>query len=333
MLSTGLRPWRHLIQLLILRTDSLHDIVHHPPVPARNKQDSSSRETIALGLERFNAIEAELADLRDVQDQLSAQAQEDHATIEKLSSQLSSAQSQLLLRDNSSTSASAEVRTILARVEESVEHLESQIRNTSRAGELTRLDGEEKYAGIQDGIEGLIKEVGELHQRVATAVTTAAAAHSAASQAQAQAANALSSVGSGGSPRSPTARRASLAAGVDPRDVSPSSGRKLRRSSLSNSPSDNHGHLSLPQLFTPNSVGDKLLHGMVHVLLVPVRMSQDLLHSIIRILGVAATPSTPPKIHSTSVHVGDVGAAAKSPRDDPSMLLRSPTVKGKAKAL
>lgn len=257
VLATGLRPWRHLIQLLTNRADSLHDIVHHPIVP-------SPQSPAGVFAERFERIEAALDEMRE--------SQEKHEQL----------QIQAAAQAGPTTS---EMQAVLARIGENIEHLEEQSRNTTRAGELVRLDSEEKYAALQKALEGLVTEVGELHQRVTTAATTAAAAIATATAATEAVAA-----------RSPQQRKSSLAwtappgAGIDTwgsggRDAPSSSRPVRRRTSLS---------AQIMPSFPPHeTLHDKILHWIVHVVLIPVKLCQNLLHRIIAALGVAAEPTSP----------------------------------------
>src|ERR1700733_5486670 len=115
--ATGLRPWRHLIQLLTTRVETLHDIVHHPVV-------YTAQSSTAIPTERFERIEEALDELRG-----------SHEKHEQWQVQAAA----------QAGPASSEMQAVLARIEESIEHLEGQSRNTARAGELVRLDSEEKY--------------------------------------------------------------------------------------------------------------------------------------------------------------------------------------------
>lgn len=328
VLATGLRPWRHLVQLIVTRTDSLHDIVHHPIVRAPQSTTVDSSERLAV-------IEAALAELQtshekqaaahgdaiaavsQVQDAQSKAHAETRAEAQALA--LAQAKAQSEQKQEPSGPSISELQTILARIEESIENLENQSRNATRANEVVRLESEERYGALNKAIDGLVTDVGELHQRATTVAATAAAAsalageaiqgaQSAQSAASVAAANAAASANAAARANTSSVERArsppasgrkattSLAwtppAGADSptfginggRDASPSSGRPGAAKRRSN---------TLIQPAPPQSLVNQILHWSVHALLVPITLCQNLLHNVIAALGVAADPTSP----------------------------------------
>lgn len=237
--------------------------MHHPVVRA-------PQSPAAISAERFERIETTLEELRA--------AQEKH---EQMQTQAAA----------QAGPASSEMQAVLARIEESIEHLEEQSRNTTRAGELVRLDTEDKYVALQKALEGLVTEVGELHQRVTTAATTAAAA-SATATAAAEAAQTVTT-------RSPQQRKPTLSWAAPAATGIGAWGPNGQDATLSGRPGPVKRRTSLaaqvmPPPFQPHeTLRDKILHLVVHVVLIPVKICQNLLHGIIAALGVAAEPSSP----------------------------------------
>ena len=60
VLSTGLRPWSHLVSRLRQRTESLHDAVHYPAPDLQLLVDAR----LKVILDRVEALENELAEAK-----------------------------------------------------------------------------------------------------------------------------------------------------------------------------------------------------------------------------------------------------------------------------
>ncbi|KAF8323883.1 hypothetical protein DL93DRAFT_2069970 [Clavulina sp. PMI_390] len=213
-LATGLRPWRHLVQLIVTRTDSLHDIVHHPLVIPPEATRLSTEGLDAVGAERLDAIHDALEELRTAHDRQvakqeralagvtqtqRAQAQkhqdalveaqgkvDEHAVAlaaarEEIQSHMQTLAAQVEAQAQAAAEAAAaaaaanaaggdappvsptassvtagptisEIQAILARLEESIEHLEATSRNNTRATELVRLESTERASSLTTSI-------------------------------------------------------------------------------------------------------------------------------------------------------------------------------------
>jgi len=119
VLAAGVRPWRHFINLLTSRTVDLHDIIHAPPL--------GPLTTSSVAQERLENLERSLAELAE--------------GVKGMKQRLSG--------------NGKELKAVQALVEESVEHVEGQVRNVVRAGEVGRLESDSRLDEMQRKISSL----------------------------------------------------------------------------------------------------------------------------------------------------------------------------------
>ncbi|OJT14436.1 hypothetical protein TRAPUB_9014 [Trametes pubescens] len=65
VLATGIRPWTHLVNRLNERTQELHNALHTPTEETLAFEQEETRRTLDLALQRIDALERELDDLRE----------------------------------------------------------------------------------------------------------------------------------------------------------------------------------------------------------------------------------------------------------------------------
>lgn len=109
VLATGIRPWRHLVDLLRRRTEALHDVVHSPSADATSS--------------RVEQLEAELAELRSL---IKGRGNSQQSLIEEAASSLELARKEIKLAERQAELARQEADARIEALETSFHVLQNQ---------------------------------------------------------------------------------------------------------------------------------------------------------------------------------------------------------------
>lgn len=109
VLATGIRPWRHLVDLLRRRTEALHDVVHSPSADATSS--------------RVEQLEAELAELRSL---IQGRGNSQQSLIEEAASSLELARKEIKLAERQAELARQEADARIEALETAIHILQNQ---------------------------------------------------------------------------------------------------------------------------------------------------------------------------------------------------------------